>query len=225
MKTTPSTLLLFTRCTLFLLPLMAARAELISADDPRFGQNSITLDTATGLGWLDLTCTTNLSYIQAEALRAPGQPLAGFRHATANEILTLCLDAGIPHSGFFDKSDPAASAIDSLINLLGPTEFLTGVTGIGGITGTLTTDFHPYGLEVDSLFGGGNIYTVNVATRQTTYDPDTAFPSVGNWMVKAIPEPNLPAALVALTLLTMRSHRQSFPAWAPVRNSRALCHP
>jgi len=41
------------------------RADLVQAGDPRYGPNSIIIDTASGLAWLGLPFSSGLSYQQA----------------------------------------------------------------------------------------------------------------------------------------------------------------
>jgi hypothetical protein len=61
---------------LFLALLLAStlpcNAALISASDLRFGQDSLTVDTTTGLEWLDLPLTTGYSYQTMNAALQPG---------------------------------------------------------------------------------------------------------------------------------------------------------
>jgi len=47
---------------------------------------SYTTDTQTGLDWLDVTETINMSYNDVEKLLEPGKKLQGFRYATAEEF-------------------------------------------------------------------------------------------------------------------------------------------
>ena len=57
---------------------LPAKADLYQVDDPRWGAGSMTLDTRTGLTWLDLPFSQDLSYSQAEAEMLPGGEFAGF---------------------------------------------------------------------------------------------------------------------------------------------------
>jgi hypothetical protein len=69
--------------------LSAAQAALFSVDFQNAGDGLITRDTATGLEWLDLTPTQNLSY-QSVATGAGGfTTTAGFRFATQAELTDL----------------------------------------------------------------------------------------------------------------------------------------
>lgn len=73
----------------------AVRAELISQDSP-FGPDTITLDTATGVRWLDVDLTADRSFDDVAGQLGPGGEFEGYRHATVDEIMTLWVNAGIP---------------------------------------------------------------------------------------------------------------------------------
>ena len=81
-----------------------ANAELISLDDGVFGQNSITLDTETGLEWLDLSKSQGYGLHPYESFHLDGQ-FEGFHWALENEVLTLWDHANIPlhHNASFDS--------------------------------------------------------------------------------------------------------------------------
>ena len=97
MKTPHSiTLVLLVTLSLANLPVKAA---LVQATDPRFGPNSLTIDTSTQLAWLNLGNSVGLSYDQVLADTAPGGIFSGYRFATLNEVLGLYSSAGIPASG------------------------------------------------------------------------------------------------------------------------------
>ena len=87
-------------------------AELVSGSDPRFGPDSITLDSRTGLAWLDLTFTTNLSYNQLVTGLQPGGRFAGFRFATPDEVLSLYTSAGFGE-GYYLQGDPPYGEVAS----------------------------------------------------------------------------------------------------------------
>lgn len=111
---------------------LPAKADLYQVDDPRWGAGSLTLDTRTGLTWLDLPFSQDLSYSQAEAEMLPGGEFAGFRHATAVEVASLYASAGFGE-GFIPASTAGCQDVVSLISLIGA----TGGTDTAGITGSL----------------------------------------------------------------------------------------
>lgn len=69
---------------LILQPASGASASLLELDLLTAGDGLVTRDTETGLDWLDLTATLNLSYNDIEA-DLGGWISLGFRHATGLE--------------------------------------------------------------------------------------------------------------------------------------------
>ncbi|MGE5384503.1 MAG: hypothetical protein ACM3SV_01315 [Betaproteobacteria bacterium] len=57
--------------------------------DSRFGPQTITLDTHTGLEWLDISVSDNLSSREVEQGFRSGGFLEGFRYATGAELCGL----------------------------------------------------------------------------------------------------------------------------------------
>ncbi|MHA1568878.1 MAG: hypothetical protein ACTSXZ_05365, partial [Alphaproteobacteria bacterium] len=97
-----------------------AHAFLIEQDLNAVGDNLITLDTVTGLEWLDVTATLGLSYNAAEAsLFVTAQ---GFRHANRDEVSALYTNAGVT-----DQSDVWVVAditgAQDLVNKMGCTQY------------------------------------------------------------------------------------------------------
>jgi hypothetical protein len=93
-------------CILALAPSSPAFAEIYSSNDPTIkvptdgvhfvtGTGNLTIDSISGLAWLDLTLTTNMSCDDIEVERQYGKSLWGYRLATALEVQTLWADAGI----------------------------------------------------------------------------------------------------------------------------------
>lgn len=80
-------------CLLLTLVAGTARAVLVSSNDPFYGVGSITLDTNTGLQWLDLTQSTNLSV--NDILGGSGSFLAqGFQLATLSQVEAMYMSGG-----------------------------------------------------------------------------------------------------------------------------------
>ena len=184
---------------LLFLGALSANANLIQKSDPRFGANSLIDDTRTGLVWLYLPASLDLSYSQAEADMVPGGEFAGFRHATAEGVLSLYNSAGFGE-GFFGPSSPDYQNVTALISLMDP----TNSAGASGITGT----FEPGASDAVAMAyigvgysGGGQGFFVTASlgspgTTSTDYGLGTAFPDVGNWMV-VVPEPSSLALTIA----------------------------
>jgi hypothetical protein len=79
--------------------LLGPAARLAGADlvpqDGAFGAGTLTLDTASGLRWLDLPLSTNHSYAQILAELESGGLFEGFRLADGSEVTALWEHVGI----------------------------------------------------------------------------------------------------------------------------------
>jgi hypothetical protein len=73
-----------------------AYASLNSSDYSTDGDGLLTVDTDTGLEWLDLTAT-NYQSVNSVLGGYGGYIQDGFRYATTNEVLALLTHAGITH--------------------------------------------------------------------------------------------------------------------------------
>jgi hypothetical protein len=171
---------------------LQANAALVQATDPRFGPNSLTIDTRTQLAWLNLSKSAGLSYNQALADTAPGGIFSGYRFATIDEVLGLYSSAGIPGTGYYPLD---YAPIQSLISLVGPTGVIDGWPAISGITGS---NFGSPGqpiLDTSQIyvFGGNPTFYYLVSGNGFSdfqFGPDTAYAGEGNWLVKEVPEPS-----------------------------------
>ena len=92
---------------------VSAMANLMEEDLLAPGDGLITLDTSTGLRWLDVTATLGLSYNEAEASVYATDH--GFRHATYKEVRALKENQGLILDSQY-HSNPNAK---QLINLMG----------------------------------------------------------------------------------------------------------
>lgn len=189
-----------------------SQAALISADS-HFGTDSLTLDTATGLAWLDPDQSLFWSYNEVQAELGSGGHFEGFRYASTAEVSTLFFDsAGI---------DPAApdggyAASIGLMDRLGD----TFSDGSGPGTFQATTAFFDDGdsgqlglaslerLDYDATRTDG-VFDGFVAT-DSSWGPDTS-DIFGSWLVRttAVDEPAALALLglgLAVVLLRRRYH-------------------
>jgi len=185
------------------------RAVLILTGDPAFGANTLTIDTSSGLAWLNVTLTAGLSYNQVLAATLPGGEFQGFRYATAPEVLTLYNDAGIPGRGFYPLSSPAVPAIQSLVSLVGVTFTQYGNPGVIGITGAdvLSGTSQLSSSLICTIENGTTGYLVTgVPSDATAYGVTYGAPTVGSWLVYSVPEPAswCIGALCGLSLLLSR---------------------
>ena len=149
-----------------------------------------TYDPNTGLLWLDVTFTGGNSYNNVINLMGTGQPLYGYRYATAAEVSTLFTDAGITSSRF-GPPDGETPFFQTLISLLGATDTSSpNIIYTFGIIGNLASS----GNQQEAL-----LYLSSVPGHEAQYaiaggysiNQDYAFSNVGSFLV-ATP---LPAAL------------------------------
>ena len=78
---------------LFLTASVAVNAELVTTDWKNTGDELATLDTDTGIEWLDLTQTDGMSINQVESLTGEGSTFEGWRLPTQPEIVGLMSQA------------------------------------------------------------------------------------------------------------------------------------
>ena len=204
--------------TLACLSMDSARGDLVAGDDPRFGSNSLTLDTQTGLAWLDLTFSLGLSREQVLAGMMPGGIYSDYRYATSAEVVSLYLSAGIPGVGLYPLSGPQEASILNLIALLGATHLSNGAPAVSGISGT------PYGPGiVDGVFQVPRIYLQGDSQWSVSDGSGFGFgyfhsePHVGSWLVKPIPESSTVtllflggSALAGLAICRRRSKQRGY---------------
>ncbi len=170
---------------------LSAKAALVPGTDPRFGPNSLTIDTSTQLAWLNLRESVGLSYEQALADTAPGGLFSGYRFATANEVLALYGSAGIQGTGYYPLATPS---IQSLISLVGPTGTFQGEPEIAGITGSFNARGLLYTGQIYASGVNGSLEYL-VTCGPSPYDlqvgPAFSAADLGNWLVMQVPEPSL----------------------------------
>jgi hypothetical protein len=202
-----------------------ATATLVSENSP-FGTDTITLDTDTGLRWLDMTESDGLSHEEVLQELMPGGTFEGFRLATSAELAQLFLAAG------FDLDpqtlqDFVAENFDPAVTLGG----FVGVLGTNGNCGTGCTFSFTEGFLADPPFipnsfaAGGFGFFDNSAGQDPTSpaapvgraileggSTGTGFAGQGAWLV-LIPEPGtlvlLMVGLAGLSAAGRRSRRRA----------------
>lgn len=192
---------------LFLLALLSlvglsVRATLVTGTDPRFGPNSLTIDTRTQMAWLDLNESLGLSYNQALADTLPGGLFDGYRFATVPDVLGLYSSAGIPTNGYYSLENPS---IASLISLVGPTGTFQGWPEIAGITGSFNDRGLLYSAQMYASGVNSQLYylvTCGPGLFDTQYGPDFSAPDLGDWLVKEVPEPGIGLMAIGGLLLS-----------------------
>ena len=80
-------------------------------------QGITTLDTATGLVWLDVTRSFSRPYNDVTANFAPGGDFYGYRYATQAEMLQFWNNAGFTDTSINDPAYPPAAAGVAIRNL------------------------------------------------------------------------------------------------------------
>ena len=173
------------------------------AQDSRFGPGTLTLDSATGLQWLDLPLTVSLNYYDMEAQLGSGGTFAGFRHATTAEVLNLWVDAGIPYIGVgMSTAQQQANfgPVTALENLIG----LTSVDNL--FTTGMTSDFNAPGVSQRPI-----LYSTGPGLSQASvseWGSSASSANVGNWLVQ-VPEPSCIGLLGTAGLAFMALRRIS----------------
>jgi len=113
-----------------------------SADDPTFGAGSLTLDRATGLGWLDLIFTLGRSFNDVNSKFGAGAEFEGFRYASAAELITLYTNIGFVGIDSFTFDTANLVPATTLLSLMGTT---CPTCGPGPASGARVSDVHPLG--------------------------------------------------------------------------------
>jgi len=182
-------------------------AGLVSVDDAFFGTDSVTLDTDTGLEWLDLLPSTNCSFNQVATNTCKAGGFAGWRHATEPEIRTFWTNAGLVDiSSTRDATDlNAVLAVQSLVgtnwlvvDLLQNSSGYYDDGGPGGLVGRaqVTHWFFPSETTEDIVPDNSS--------------PDFIASTNGSWLVRtaSVPESTTSVLLIgALMSLTAPSRR------------------
>ena len=184
-----------------------AGAVLISQDLSAPGDGLITFDTDTNLQWLDVTATLNLSYDDLIA-GAGGFIAAGFGFATNTQVETLWTNAGVVDtSGLLLITNRAG--VDLLLSLMG----CTSSCGTGNDVQQGQAEFDPAQVELNGPFlqlAGGNLARADIDPG-FTQARDFTSPTLGNFLVRVVPEPStsllVGSGLLILGASRRRSHR------------------
>jgi hypothetical protein len=186
-----------------------ARADLVDFVD--FG--TYTLDTSTGLLWLDVTETLGLSYNDVVASDLYD---SGWRHAMPEEI---CVLFGYLYGALSCSPGANYRILDTqdIVDLAVPTRDLFGYYLTGSATSTThgkiddggdPTQVGFFNLGVfppDTGFPGPPYYDLNFWVD--VYSPDASQVSDGHWLVKPIPEPST-ALLLGFGLVGLAAGRR-----------------
>jgi len=160
-----------------------ADGALISIADTTFGPDSVTRDTGTGLEWLDLTFSVNMSYDAVSAQLDPGDTFDGWSIATLPEVSGLFTNAGIDYvvGSFVTQATtgPTQTFINLVGNTMGPPEMqadghFDDENGVPGDVGRAR------------VFIDGNEARSRIDLDW--YDRQVPTPTAGTWLVR-VPEP------------------------------------
>lgn len=165
------------------------QAALVSTDDVAFGAGAITLDTTTGLEWLDLTVSTDLSFNFVSSQFGVGGQFFGFRYAINSEIGSLWNDAGILITQTINGHlvpDPANIApIETLQALIGITAPSPNQNTSQGISGTVFAGTYPHLLPY--LISDGMTAPLCCEENIGGWVGSDHNPGVGSWLVRGEP--------------------------------------
>ena len=175
----------------------SVNAALVSTDWNSTGDNLITRDTTSGLDWLDLAETINMSYETVNTQLGSGGAFEGFRFATSAEVVDLWANFGVNlaagaatyNYGFVDPG------IIEATSLLGNT-ITNDVVAYGalGMSADGPNDYYRDNLGayyINALGSDGPQYhVVDYSTRHVAYPSD----QVGSYLVQTSVVP-IPAAV------------------------------
>lgn len=184
----------------------AASGALIARHDPAIVGNgtapqdgyNLTLDTETGLEWLDVTLSTNRAMLDVRANLATGGDYQGFRFASLPEVESLIDHFGVVNSG---HEDPA---VTRAIQLLGDTEGALPEQGqLSSLSAIIGEEAYPgasWFLDISDFSEGGLLPDhAGVGYALTGYFEVVPEPWMGYAMVRSTPVPE-PSALALASL-------------------------
>lgn len=160
---------------------------------------NLTLDTATGREWLDLTLSQAMTYNAMVAQLGPGGMFDGFQHASNDDVLELWTHLGLSSSSFPSFSSVADGGVlaDAAIDLLGETGTTSGIRFTQG-----TTTAVPFGTnhQILTIRDDGDSTTVG----NGSVGDGTGGAQIGHWLFRqqsvAVPEPSSGVLMVGVVL-------------------------
>lgn len=165
-----------------------------------------TLDTETGLEWLDLSATYTRSYNSVVDNLRPGGLYDGYRYANRSEVTNFFLDAGLTFGA--DYNNPDRRNFDRYVvfqNLVGITFEYTPANNFGLVGADTAAIFsgdlpHTFGYSLVEAIDYSRAFTQDGARGYSTatiidpvnYPGNGFATSWGSWLVKnsaQVPEP------------------------------------
>ncbi len=205
-------LLLSVAIVLLISNVSTVKAAILESDWLIVGDGLITLDTESGLEWLDLTQSIDRSFNDVSTQFGSGMDFEGFRYATYIEWRALMTHADL----FCCGGSPLQvrfNAARALQNMIGFTMYMyyggediwithgyTAGNGNGGNAGfSAKYDHYPYQSNYDWPYGFSSSEQLHIA------DKDAHYEMTGNWLVRdagsGLPPDNpvpIPAAVLLL---------------------------
>ncbi len=157
-----------------------SHAALIEKDDSVFGTGAITLDTDSGLEWLDVTFSTSRTRNYINGQFDSGGEFEGFRYATTEEALALWATVSLNSSDIFENVAYWSDFVDATGSQGGYPEILA-MTGSGDSVGA------------DAYYSGGTL--VYNTGRLGWFGASLSSGSVGSWLVREASSVPLPGAV------------------------------
>jgi hypothetical protein len=173
---TRSLLVALLACAAVLVAWAPASALVMSADDPKFGPGSLTVDLATGYHWLDVTHSINRSIAGVSAQLGLGGDFEGFRYATQAEVTAFFESAGLSIGFGFPPERHRA-----FTDMVGLTESNATVQRTVAWVSTLASPGQHFAPDVGVLGGSGFANPSNCCVAE-----DAPFPNAGSWLVRTV---------------------------------------
>jgi hypothetical protein len=192
-----------------------SRAGLISLNDPSLPASAdgfnITLDTSTGLEWLDVAVSADYTFQTIQSQFGPGGLFHGFRYATDLEL------TGNTPQGQVDSLFKSAGIGPAIVFSQANYALVRGLMGFVGSSGNTAQFGYAYGSvvsaqnpsveldgKIEALFSQGSDTGESGVTAFGAFGPrainttDVGLPVVrGNWLVRAESTPEPSSALLA----------------------------
>lgn len=186
---------------------LTTHAALMPANDPFFGDGSLTIDTSSNLAWLDLSVTAGISFNEVFSELGIDGIYSEYRFASPDEVFSLFVEAQIPdinspgdvaHIGTVANAAPALA----LIGLMGPS-YQTG-SALSEIAGFSSQHIFVNGFDTiqmpyaivregvntrDGPQSFGEVFTIG-----SSVFPSQPYEGVGSWLVKSTVVP-IPATI------------------------------
>jgi hypothetical protein len=173
-------------------------ASLVEIDLSAPGDKLITFDTDTGLYWLDLTVTTNLSYNDVLTQLGLGGSLEGFWYATVADVDSLQVSAGLLSGLFVVNSSIYGDELNALIDKIGETDPSESSRDTFAITGD---PFEPTTGTDDRIMRYFTLTESWARSSQAVMPDDLASSHWGSWLIRdTLPPAPVPIPTTMLLL-------------------------